>query len=115
VREQVFREPAILRVPLALGLVDEDGARERVRLEPEEGVAREEEPPLHADFEVAQAKAAGSIPRGDLGVHRVAITRRPSGVADLPCGFGIVSNDSVCGHTHLRLLKHGIGGKGCNL
>ena len=104
VRAQVRGKAAVLRVTVALGLVDEDRAGQRKRLDAVERIEREEQAPVHADAKVAEAEAAWTVARRDLGVDRVSVARRRARAPHLFREPVADRQDPVCRHAFASSL-----------
>jgi hypothetical protein len=83
VAQNVGGEAGVLGIPGALVFVDEDRSGKRELLDPEKRIQGKEKPALDADLEIAQARPAGTVAGGDLGVNGMPIARRLARLADL--------------------------------
>jgi hypothetical protein len=85
VRAHVDRKPAILRVALAIALMDENRPRQRKLFFPVKSVVREQYPAFCADGKHSQALAARSVTGSHLYVCWMTVARRQTRLADSIC------------------------------
>ena len=112
-REQVLRKSAVLRIAVAFGLVDEHGTGQRKWLEAIEGIEREEQPPIRAHLEVAQAQAARTVAGRDLGVHGMSVARRLACRSHFFRGGLTDREEAITVHASLRAYEHASVQKSC--
>src|SRR5258705_2383299 len=107
VRQHVDRKAGVLRIALAVVLVNENRARQRELLLSVERVVGEQDPTLPADGEGFQALPTGPIARRHFSVRRMAVAGPQPCLADGIC-------DSVAdGHYAIRLHCFLTGGSVC--
>src|SRR5262249_11966533 len=113
VAPHVGGEAVVLRMPVALFLVDVDGTGERKLLDAVKRIEGEEQPPLDTHGEVPEAHPAGPVSGGDFSVHGMTVAGGLSRFSDLPGSRFADGEHAVIGHLDLRQPKHAFEQKGC--